>query len=386
MCCMCVVLWTFLLPVPIFCWRKSQSSALLVCVTIAAADFIFFLWLLTFIPALLLLLRTISWQNAESLPANSASTVQVPSYVTRNLKLKENSRRSEVGRAFFPSPSVVRLSLIHLAMSMMMQVHKSATKEGCRSCIVNIASRVMEENLVVCVLSEGGKFGFFMFCDAEVATGKRGEEEMWRCVLHSSLAKDMAFRYDKRVWLDVARRQADNEREKRGCEALGAPPFSDFAKVQVIKAGKMNLADLPEDCIATIISHTTPIDAARLTRVCSAFKRAIESDAVWENFLPSDYKTTLKTWPSSGSKKKDIVMTMANGVFLDQGLQKYVLLRRTRGVCRVLSVEAMNVAGGQDTRFWRWEQSRSSCFGKVVLLVLLSFICNCNCTAASHIL
>jgi hypothetical protein len=27
---------------------------------------------------------------------------------------------------------------------------------------------------------------------------------MWRCVLHSSLAKDMAFRYDKRVWLEVA--------------------------------------------------------------------------------------------------------------------------------------------------------------------------------------
>jgi hypothetical protein len=36
----------------------------------------------------------------------------------------------------------------------------------------------MEENLVVCVLSEGRKFGFFLFCDAEVATGKRGEEEM----------------------------------------------------------------------------------------------------------------------------------------------------------------------------------------------------------------
>lgn len=133
------------------------------------------LWLLTFIPALLLLLRTTSWQNAESLPANSASTVQVPSYVTSNLKLKENSRRSGVGRAFFPSPSVVRLSLIHLSMSMMLQVHKSATKEGCRSCIVNIASRVMEENLVVCVLSEEGKFGFFLFCDAEVATGKRGD-------------------------------------------------------------------------------------------------------------------------------------------------------------------------------------------------------------------
>jgi hypothetical protein len=134
-----------------------------------------FLWLLTFIPALLLLLRTTSWQNAESLPADSASTVQVPSYVTRNLKLKENSRRSGVGRAFFPSPRVVRLSLIHLSMSMMLQVHKSATKKGCRSRIVNIASRVMEENLAVCVLSEGGKFGFSCFVTpkSQPANGER---------------------------------------------------------------------------------------------------------------------------------------------------------------------------------------------------------------------
>jgi hypothetical protein len=145
---------------------------------------------------------------------------------------------------------------------------------------------------------------------------------------------------------------------------------------KVVYKTKMNLADLPDDCIAAIISHTTPFDATRLARVCWAFKRAVEIDTAWENFLPSDYESMCnKSWAEAeessssrrrNSSKKDIVMTMTKGLFLDQGFQKYVLLRRTRGVCRVLSVEAMNVAWGMDIRFWRWEQSRSSCFGKVV--------------------
>jgi hypothetical protein len=37
---------------------------------------------------------------------------------------------------------------------------------------------------------------------------------MWRCVLHSSLAKDMAFRYDKRVWLEVAAAAAEASRQR----------------------------------------------------------------------------------------------------------------------------------------------------------------------------
>lgn len=153
---------------------------------------------------------------------------------------------------------------------------------------------------------------------------------------------------------------------------------------KVVHKTKMNLADLPDDCIAAIISHTTPFDATRLARVCWAFKRAVEIDTAWENFLPSDYESMCnKSWAEeeeSSSRrrrsrsKKDIVMTMTKGLFLDQGFQKYVLLRRTRGVCRVLSVAAMNVAWGQDTRFWRWEQSRSSCFGKVAHLLAVCWL------------
>ncbi|XP_058780634.1 F-box protein PP2-B11-like [Vicia villosa] len=45
---------------------------------------------------------------------------------------------------------------------------------------------------------------------------------------------------------------------------------------------------LPEACIASIISHTTPIDACRLSLVSKTFRSAADSDTVWNKFLQSD--------------------------------------------------------------------------------------------------
>lgn len=46
---------------------------------------------------------------------------------------------------------------------------------------------------------------------------------------------------------------------------------------------------LPEDCIATALSLTSPKDACRLSAVAATFRSASQSDAVWARFLPSDY-------------------------------------------------------------------------------------------------
>ena len=128
----------------------------------------------------------------------------------------------------------------------------------------------------------------------------------------------------------------------------------------------MGLSELPEDILTSIFGHTSPWDAMRLAGVCSSFKRAAESNTLWQSFLPCDYEAVLAIAKSEENPtKKEIVMSLVDGVFLDFGMQKYMLLPRSRGVCRKLSVAAMDVAWGQDMRFWRWEQSRSSCFGKV---------------------
>jgi hypothetical protein len=46
--------------------------------------------------------------------------------------------------------------------------------------------------------------------------------------------------------------------------------------------------ELPEGCIAAILSHTTPIDACRFSLISKTFCSAADSDAVWNQFLPSD--------------------------------------------------------------------------------------------------
>lgn len=126
----------------------------------------------------------------------------------------------------------------------------------------------------------------------------------------------------------------------------------------------MGVSDLPDDCLVSVLGRTTPWDATRLASVCSTFKRVSESDVLWLNFLPCDYKNICGPQGETHSKK-ELVRILAAGVFLDDGMQKYMLLPRSGSVCRKLSVAAMDVAWGSDMRFWKWEHSRSSCFRKV---------------------
>lgn len=153
----------------------------------------------------------------------------------------------------------------------------------------------------------------------------------------------------------------------------------------------MDLSELPDDCLVSVLRRTTPWDATRLASVCSTFKRVADSDVLWLNFLPSDYESICGTQRIFLSKKetdyesicgmqrrslskKEIVKSLAAGVFLDDGMQKYMLLPRSVGICRKLSVAAMDVAWGSDMRFWKWEHSRSSCFSKVAHLLAICWL------------
>lgn len=60
-------------------------------------------------------------------------------------------------------------------------------------------------------------------------------------------------------------------------------------------------AYLPEECIASILSFTTPRDACRSSLVSTMFKSAADSDAVWERFLPPEYKTLMSLLPPADS-------------------------------------------------------------------------------------
>lgn len=150
----------------------------------------------------------------------------------------------------------------------------------------------------------------------------------------------------------------------------------------------MDMTELPDDCLVAVIGRSTPWDAARVASLCSTFKRVADSDVLWLNFLPSDYKSICGPQGAVQSKK-ELVKSLAGGVFLDNGMQKYMLLPRSGGICRKLSVTAMDVAWGSDMRFWKWEHSRSSCFSKVAHLHAICWLevrgmWSCSLTPGSY--
>ncbi|KAE8076217.1 hypothetical protein FH972_014881 [Carpinus fangiana] len=80
---------------------------------------------------------------------------------------------------------------------------------------------------------------------------------------------------------------------------------------------------LPEECIATIISFTSPPDACRYSVLSRTFKSAAGWDLVWERFLPPDYQQIIsQSEPSVSSSllnvlsKKDLYFHLCRNPIL----------------------------------------------------------------------
>lgn len=83
----------------------------------------------------------------------------------------------------------------------------------------------------------------------------------------------------------------------------------------------MEFEALPEGCIALILSRTTPVDACRFSLVSKLFHSAADSDAVWERFLPSDYRSIISecSLPNYPSKKALYLALADHPVIIDEG-------------------------------------------------------------------
>lgn len=80
--------------------------------------------------------------------------------------------------------------------------------------------------------------------------------------------------------------------------------------------------ELPEGCIAAILSSTTPLDAGRLSLVSKNFLSAADSDAVWNRFLPSDISSIISHFPSLANipAKKDLYLALSDRpIIIDNG-------------------------------------------------------------------
>lgn len=146
--------------------------------------------------------------------------------------------------------------------------------------------------------------------------------------------------------------------------------------------GVYDFYKLPEECIAVIISFTSPSDASRFALISKIFQAAADSDAVWESFLPSDYKEIIARSDDSigGSltnsfnslSKKQLYLRLADSpILIDGGTKSFSLDKSNGKKCFMLAARSLYIVWVNDERYWRWTSMQESSFQEVAELIIV---------------
>lgn len=134
--------------------------------------------------------------------------------------------------------------------------------------------------------------------------------------------------------------------------------------------------DLPEGCVANVLSLTTPQDVCRLSAVSPIFKSAAESDDVWQRFLPNDLESILSTaldgslLLSSASSKKEVYFSLCdNPIIVDHGRKSFSLEKKSGKICYVLSAKDLVITWCDTPMYWTWNSNSDSRFAEVAELI-----------------
>ncbi|XP_057426274.1 F-box protein PP2-B11-like [Lotus japonicus] len=129
---------------------------------------------------------------------------------------------------------------------------------------------------------------------------------------------------------------------------------------------------LPEECIAAILSRTTPVDVARLSVVSKTFCSAANSDVVWKHFLPSEFKSIVSQSPSlaNAPSKKALYLALSDHpIIIYEGKKSLQLDKKSGKKCYMLGVRDLFIASGDDERYWcYWKNFKGSRFPEVAKL------------------
>ncbi|KAG4997642.1 hypothetical protein AAZX31_10G160100 [Glycine max] len=133
----------------------------------------------------------------------------------------------------------------------------------------------------------------------------------------------------------------------------------------------MEFQGLPEGCIASILSRTTPADVCRFSVVSKIFRSAAESDAVWKRFLPSDYHSIISQSPSplNYPSKKELYLALSDRpIIIDQGKKSFQLEKKSGKKCYMLAARALSIIWGDTEQYWNWTTDTNSRFPEVAEL------------------
>ncbi|KAF9681536.1 hypothetical protein SADUNF_Sadunf05G0011800 [Salix dunnii] len=129
--------------------------------------------------------------------------------------------------------------------------------------------------------------------------------------------------------------------------------------------GVMQFRKLPEGCVSTILSFTSPQDACKSSLVSTIFESAAESGIVWERFLPVDYQDIVSKSRVcfKFSSKKELFLHLCNSLLIDGELQDREIIRQEilYTICN-------------DPLYWHWDSLPESRFFEVAVLRTMSWL------------
>lgn len=131
---------------------------------------------------------------------------------------------------------------------------------------------------------------------------------------------------------------------------------------------------LPEGCIAGILAWTSPRDVCRMSAVSLEFLSAAESDALWETFLPADYREIIGLSSESSShlsisSKKEVFFRLCNSPLLIDGGKKSLWLDKKSGKkCYMLAARDLTITWSDTPMYWTWTSLPHSRFIEVANL------------------
>ncbi|CAL1407547.1 unnamed protein product [Linum trigynum] len=133
---------------------------------------------------------------------------------------------------------------------------------------------------------------------------------------------------------------------------------------------------LPEDCLSSILCFASPQDACRSSAVSPEFHSVAESDTVWQNFLPSDYRRIIAdSVPAlQFSSKKELYRKLCDSVLVDGGRKRLKLEKLSGKKCYELSARDLSIIWGSESMYWAWTSLPESRFSEVAVLRTMSWL------------
>ncbi|MCE3216743.1 hypothetical protein HAX54_007883 [Datura stramonium] len=134
---------------------------------------------------------------------------------------------------------------------------------------------------------------------------------------------------------------------------------------------KPKLDDIPEACVALVLSYLDPPEICSLARINRAFRAASSADFIWESKLPSNYKYILQELLGlqvSGVDKKELFAKLSRPRSFDGGKKEVWIDKKNGGVCLAISSKGMAITGIDDRRYWNHIRTNESRFQTVAYL------------------